>query len=509
MNAKTCADAPVWAPEDAISAERIGELTESFSADRANRVARNAVTSSDVNKAARNPCAMRAYRDTYSVSIKRVGKVCNQRQSGRCWLFTTYNVARSAAMATLDVDDLELSQSFGMFYDKLEKANATLLRVCKTADRPADDREVAWLLDGAAGDGGEFRYGANLIAKYGVVPSYAMPETACSKNSSQMNARLARLLRRDAATLRRKAATGATHKELDALRREMLAEVHRVLCVCLGEPPATFDLTVEVGPKASVDDSLLVECAPADRTAAHDAPDEKGREAGCADKPRRLLVDRGITPVDFERRYVRFDGTSHVEMCSIPDDVVAQGHVYGVRLMDTVAGGERWRLLNTTPEVLEDACVASLRAGVPCYMACDVSQEFGRNLEDFPGVLGLGTMEYDSLFGVDFSMSRAEMFETRETAYTHAMTFVGVELGSDGRPTAWRVQNSWGKDACKDGYLIMGADWFRTYGEYAVVERRFVEGSGHADALAPWDAGEICEQDPWGPMGSAFARVRA
>ena len=452
---------------------------------------------------------MRAYRDTYSVSIKRVGKVCNQRQTGRCWLFTTYNVARSAAMATLDVDDLELSQSFGMFYDKLEKANATLLRVCETADRPADDREVAWLLDGAAGDGGEFRYGANLIAKYGVVPSYAMPETACSKNSSQMNARLARLLRRDAAALRRKAATGATRKELDALRREMLAEVHRVLCVCLGEPPATFDLTVEVGPKASVDDSLLVECAPADRTAAHDVPAEKGREAGCADKPRRLLVDRGITPVDFERRYVRFDGTSHVEMCSIPDDVVAQGHVYGVRLMDTVAGGERWRLLNTTPEVLEDACVASLRAGVPCYMACDVSQELGRNLEDFPGVLGLGTMEYDSLFGVDFSMSRTEMFETRETAYTHAMTFVGVELGSDGRPTAWRVQNSWGKDACKDGYIIMGADWFRTYGEYAVVERRFVEGSGHADALAPWDAGEICEQDPWGPMGSAFARVRA
>ena len=509
MNAKPCANAPVWAPDDAISVERVGELTESFSADRANRVARNAVTSSDVNKAARNPCAMRAYRDTYSVSIKRAGKVCNQRQTGRCWLFTTYNVARSAAMATLDVDDLELSQSFGMFYDKLEKANATLLRVCETADRPADDREVAWLLDGAAGDGGEFRYGANLIAKYGVVPSYAMPETACSKNSSQMNARLARLLRRDAAALRRKAAAGATRRELDALRREMLAEVHRVLCVCLGEPPATFDLTLEVGPRASVDESLLVECAPAERTNAHDAPAEKDREADDADRPRRLLVDRGITPVEFERRYVRFDGTSHVEMCSIPGDVVEQGHVYGVRLMDTVAGGERWRLLNTTPDVLEDACVASLRAGVPCYMACDVSQELGRDLEDFPGVLGLGTMEYDSLFGVDFSMSRTEMFETRETAYTHAMTFVGVELGQDGRPAAWRVQNSWGKDACKDGYLIMGADWFRAYGEYAVVERRFVEGSGHADALAPWDAGEICEQDPWGPMGSAFARARA
>lgn len=58
-----------------------------FGAERANRVARNAVTSMNVMAAARDYTRMRTYHDTYGVSIKRTGEVTNQRQSGRCWMF--------------------------------------------------------------------------------------------------------------------------------------------------------------------------------------------------------------------------------------------------------------------------------------------------------------------------------------------------------------------------------------------------------------------------------------
>ena len=117
--------------------------------------------------------------------------------------------------------------------------------------------------------------------------------------------------------------------------------------------------------------------------------------------------------------------------------------------MDTVVGGDRWRFLNVEPTVVEQAAIASLKAGVPCYMACDVMQQFGRNLEDFPGVLACDTMDFEGLFDVDLSMTRAEMFDYHETSFTHAMTFQGVELDGDGSPLAWRV-GDWlgkGKDA--------------------------------------------------------------
>ena len=112
------------------------EQGAAFGAERANRVARNAVTSMNVMAAARDYTRMRTYHDTYGVSIKRTGEVTNQRQSGRCWMFSAFNVARAATMNLLDADSFEFSQAFGMFYDKLEKANAMLDHVIALVDRP-------------------------------------------------------------------------------------------------------------------------------------------------------------------------------------------------------------------------------------------------------------------------------------------------------------------------------------------------------------------------------------
>lgn len=470
----------------------VDELTEAFGSDRANAVARNATTSMGVNKAARNPVAMRAYTDTFGVSLKSAKTVTNQRHSGRCWMYSTLNVLRARAMEHLDVEDFELSQAFGMFYDKLEKANAFLNNVIATANLAWDDRTVEYLLKwgSAEQDGGEFAFAANLVAKWGVVPKSAMPETASTKDSSQMNATLGRMLRRDAAELRRLVASGGDEAGVTAAREAMLADVHRVLCACLGEPPTTFDLELSVGPKAKVDEALCEAALP-----ARDGDDEK---------PRRILRERGITPREFQERYVGFDAADYVELVHVPATGLEEGHAYGVRWMDTVSGGAPMRLLNVGIEAVEDAAVASLKAGVPCYMACDVMQEFGRNLDDFPGTLALGTIDREGLFGVELGMSRTDMLDARETCFTHAMTFQGVELGEDGRPAAWRVENSWGKDACKDGYLVMSGDWYRLYGGDVVVERRFVDEA----TLKLWDEVPLEYTEPWGVVSSAMGLAR-
>ena len=487
----------------ALACEQVDGLTRAFSGDRGNRVARNAVTSSDVVKAARNPVTMRSYRDTFGVSLDAAKTVTNQRQSGRCWLFSTLNVLRAKAMRALDVDDFELSQAYGMFYDKLEKANSFLENVVTTADRPWDDRAVAFILKEGFADGGEWSYGSNLVAKWGAVPKDVMPETACSKNSAQMNDVLRRLLHKDAHRLRRLVAAGASPDEVSALRAELMAEVHRVLCSCLGEPPVHFDLEMEVGAKAEVDEGKVSEVLPLPGDAAEDGSPDDGVSGANAKKPRRLLRDRAITPREFVERYVRFDPADYVELVSIPGCGREFGHAYGLRWMDTVVGGRRLRFLNMPMEVLEDAAVASLKAGVPMYMACDVGQEFGRRLEDFPGVLACDTMDRDSLFDVDLSMTREEMYDSFESRLTHAMTFQGVELGEDGRPAAWRVENSWGKESCKDGYLVMSGEWYRTYGGDVVVERRFVPD----EVLKLWDHAELEMQDPWSGMGCALSGI--
>ena len=58
--------------------------------------------------------------------------ITNQRSSGRCWLFATLNIIRHVAFNTfLDkyetkIDDLEFSQSYVFFWDKLERYHMNL-----------------------------------------------------------------------------------------------------------------------------------------------------------------------------------------------------------------------------------------------------------------------------------------------------------------------------------------------------------------------------------------------
>lgn len=473
------------------------DLTARFSDERANRVARNAATSSNLMKAARNVSALRTYHDTFGVSRPRTGEVTNQRHSGRCWMFSALNVARAATMDLLDVDSFEFSQVYGMFYDKLEKFNSGLARIAETAGRPTSNREVAYVLDEAMGDGGFYPFAMNLIARWGLVPKDAMPETACSKDSSQMNQQLQRLFHRSAGELRARAAAGATPAELDDARREMVAACHRVLCVCLGEPPLTFDLELPVGKKCRLDRSRLVR-----QEGAPDATSDQGADKDDRDSERWLLVDRGLTPRTFCERYVPLDPADYVDLVCMPGEGRPWGTAWHPTLTDSVEGGRPVRWLNVEQSVLEAAAVASLRAGQPCSMSCDVMQDFPRHIEDFPGVLACDTMDYEGLLGVELGMDRTQMLDLHETSLTHAMTFQGVELGADGSPVAWRIENSWGKEACKDGYLVASADWFRTYGGEVVVRREFVPG----DVLAQWDEAPTTDVAPWDPIGTCLPR---
>ena len=494
--ARCYADAPAAGDGFAISPAWAAEHALAFPQERANRVARNSVTYSNVMAAARDASRMRTYTDTYGVAVPKTGDVTNQRQSGRCWMFASFNVARQATMQLLDVDTFEFSQAFGMFYDKLEKANAMLEYVIQTADLAEDSRELECILDAGCSDGGYYNFAMNLILKYGLVPKSAMPESAASKNSHEMNAQLTRLLHKDASILRHAHEAGETDDQLRARKAAMMADVHRFLCVCLGEPPATFDFECKVGKDAKVDPAKLSPVEPVKSAKDADAP-EATADAKPADKPAQILRDRGITPMEFLERYVPFDAADFVDLISIPNRHYPFGHVYHIVNLDYAGAPLPNRYLNTDQAVLEQAAIASLKAGVPVAFACDVLQEFPRHISDFNYVLSTDGMDFEGLFGIDFGMSRQDMAEIGETRLTHEMTLQGVELDADGNPLAWRVENSWGKDACKDGYLIMTADWFRTYGGNVSVRREFVP----ADALQQWDTLPAEDVPQWSGIG--------
>ena len=104
-----------------------------------------------------------------------------------------------------------------------------------------------------------------------------------------------------------------------------------------------------------------------------------------------LLRDLGITPREFAERYVPFDPNDYVQLVCMPG-ASPPGRRRGTFCSRSpMVGGTPNRFLNMSQEVLEQAAIASLKAGVPVGMDADVMQEFPRHIEDFPGVLGKPT----------------------------------------------------------------------------------------------------------------------
>ena len=129
----------------------------------------------------------------------------------------------------------ELSQAYPLFWDKLEKSNWFLANVLDTLDEPLDGRLVSYRLSDPICDGGQWDMFRSLVRKYGVVPKEAMPETACSRNTREMDKYLTRYLRGCARRLRESAGAGVGADDLAAMRREMMDDVHHLLATCLGE----------------------------------------------------------------------------------------------------------------------------------------------------------------------------------------------------------------------------------------------------------------------------------
>lgn len=446
-----------------VTAEALDAAREGFFSERANVVAKNAVTASGIRAAARVPEAVGANAMTFDVEVRQ-GERCHQQHSGRCWMFASLNTMRYRVIHRYNLKTFELSQAYPLFWDKLEKCNWFLANILDTLDEPLDGRLVSYLLSDPICDGGQWDMFRSLVKKYGVVPKDAMPETACSRNTREMDKYLTRYLRGCARRLRESAAAGVSADDLLAMRAEMVDDVYRFLVTCLGEPPARFGVRLR-------------------------------------DKDDKLALSGTYTPQEFFAEAVDMNVDDYVSLISAPTEDKPFGHVYTVSRLGNVVEDGGVRYLNLPIERLKEVAVAQLQDDLPVWFGCDVDQSY---LND-EGIMDTAALDVDGLFGfpVEGCLDRAERLDYGESLMTHAMVFEGVNLSADGRPTLWKVENSWGKEHGRDGFDTLTDAWFDQYVYQVVVDRRYLTD----EERAAYDTEDPKVLAPWDPMGS-LARAR-
>ena len=436
-----------------ISNDLLMQLREEESAKVA--LARNAATQVGIEAASLN---REKIQHTSTAVSHRLDdwKATSQKKSGRCWLFSSLNFLRSRARESLGVKNFEFSQSYVFFWDKFERANWFLTDIIATSGEPVDGRLVQFLLGDVLGDGGQWDMAVSVYMKYGLVPKEVMPESEASTNSRPMNARLRAVLHIGALRLREAIAAGASAEEVDTQRRKILADVWKILVVCLGEPPVRFNWQWR---------------------------DDEGN----------FHRDGEITPHEFYERHVGVDLSEYICLVDDPRPENPKGSMETVEHLGNVVGGRPIRYLNAPVGEIKRIAAAQIAAGEAVWFGADVSQPYDRGL----GFFVTGIHDYDGLFDVDFSSTKLERVRSGESAMDHAMLFTGVDLDEAGQPRAWRVENSWGDEPGDSGFFTMDDQWF-TDNVFEVV----VPKSALPEDLAAAVDSEPIVLPAWDPMGT-------
>lgn len=438
-----------------INQDALDRYREQAKSNYAVGLAMNAVTANGIGKASTDIEALKKNVHEYSVLLK-TGEITSQNQSGRCWMFAALNAMRFGLIKKYNLENYEFSQTYPLFWDKLEKSNYFLENILATLDEETGSRIVAFLLTAPLNDGGQFDMFAGLVEKYGVVPKSAMPETVCSSATAEMDKYLTLKLREYACKLRGDYRRGESLESLRAQKEDMLSTIYRMLTICLGFPPEKVDFIVR-------------------------------------DKDNNLIREEGLSPQEFYEKYVGWDLRDYVSLINAPTGDKPYGQAYTVRFLGSVHEARPVRYLNLPVDELKKAAIRQMQDGEPVWFGCDVGQRHVREL----GIMDTRSIAVDKLFGTGFPMTKEERLDYGESLMTHAMVLQGVHLDAEGKPVRWRVENSWGKDKGKDGYYLMSDDWFSEYTYQVVVHKKYLS----PEQLAQYE-GEMKVLEPWDPMGS-------
>lgn len=277
----------------------------------------------------------------------------------------------------------------------------------------------------------------------------------------------------------------------------MIAELYKVINICLGTPPTSFTLNL------------------------------KDEEQEARFSP-RTFYERMIAP--------HFALDARVSLGHDPRPSASYGRNYCIAHSSNMMSGLLQSYNNQPMDVLLEVMAKSLAAGSAVWLACDIQRIFKNN----DGVLSLKTHNFEQVFGmpVGTALDKADRMLYRATSRNTSLLVTEVSLDALHQPLKFgtarktaktnAVKNTESEESIKDAVdtvdktkaktkaakadaakrktsmgqaSVLHVDWLREYAFEIVVDARFVP-PGVMQALRD----EPSEELPiWDPMGALLS----
>lgn len=441
-----------------IDASMLERLASEYKFTQEQQAIHNALAVRPISELSVNSQKSVAGDTRFSYVVKQIGKTTDQYTSGRCWIFTTLNVYRAKIIHKYNLPDFEFSHGYVFFYDQLEKSNLFLQAIIDTRDSLMKSRTVEWFFKRPIYDGGQFAAAADLLHKYGVVPSDAMPETYQGNNTEDMREILRYKLREYGLELRRmaeQAKTAAGKKwsgkretellnALNERKTQMLSDIYRILAECLGVPPKQFE-----------------------------------------------WQGKTYTPQSFFDEFVG-DNMKDNYIMIMNDPTREYGKVFEIEYYRHLHDGRNWRYINLPMETIKQIAIASIKDNCAMYFSVDSPQY--RNSKT--GTCDFENFNPGAMFNITFNMDKADRINTFTSRSVHAMSLIGVDLDSEGKARKWLAENSFGAAYGFNGNIIMTDEWFCEFMFRLAANKKYIP----AETVEKYANAEAVILPPWDPM---------
>jgi bleomycin hydrolase len=210
---------------------------------------------------------------------------------------------------------------------------------------------------------------------------------------------------------------------------EMLKNIYRLLVLHLGLPPDEFTWRYE-------------------------------------DKDKNI-VEKKYTPVQFYQEAVGFDLNQYITILDYP--VYPYFQHFQIDYCRNMPDKADMDFINLDIQRIKEYVLKSLLDKEPVWFAADA----GWQMERDNGIMEDGIYDYQSLYGFQEKMTKAERVQYHVSIPNHAMVFVAVDT-SNGLATKWKVENSWGTDLGDKGYWTMYNNWFDKYVFTVIINKKYL-----------------------------------
>lgn len=418
--------------EKQISLEQIKEFSKSYREDKINKIIENAITKNGLENACIDRNIIIENQPVFNIELPK-SKRYDQKESGKCWIYSGLNLIKYNIAENLDIDlmDLELSSNYIAFFDKLEKANNTYENIINLENTNYDYINKEKILKFCVDEGGYWSWFVAIINKYGVVPNAYMPNSVEGENYKKIDDIFFEKVKKDVIELLNLKEKGERIVTLREVKNKFLQENYVLLSKILGEPLQEFDFEYK-------------------------------------DKNGQYKLYKNLTPLKFKSKFLTLKLEDFVTIGNMPMYNKEYYKVYKKKYLANVYENSYVKYLNLPIQDLKDMSIKQLKEGCPVYIGIHVMKFRDKK----SGVLDTRLYNYEETLNLN-RLSKEEALNLRDISIHHMMAITGVNL-IDNKPQRWKVEDSYGDKEKVDGCYIMNDNFFSEFVLSVIIHKKYL-----------------------------------